>query len=589
MENPQNSPPTEEAEPKKKYRGIKAMPYIIGNETFEKLGTIGTSTNLMVYLTTVFNLKRVTAATLINVWNGTCNLSPMLGAFLSDAYFGRFKTLGFASIASFIGMVLIMFTAAVPKLHPPHCATTSEAACTGPNGYQLGFLLTGLGFLVIGAGGIRSCNLAFGADQFDPGTESGKKGINSFFNWYFFTFTFAMMVALTLIVWVQVDVSWTLGLAIPAVLMFLSCAFFFVGNRIYVKVKPEGSPFSSVAQVVAAAVKKRGLKSPNEPDRCLFNPPHSSSLVSKLPYTDQFRFLDKAAIITETEELTADGKSPANPWHLCSMQQVEEVKCILRVIPIWAAGVLFSVAVVQQQTFVVVQALQSDRTLWKGFQIPAASFIVFSMLALTLWIPIYDRLIVPSIRKTTGREGGITLLQRMGIGAFLSVVAMVVSGAVETRRRGVALGEPTLGSAAGGGRVSAMSALWLVPQLMLTGLSEAFGAVAQLEFYYKQFPENMRSVAGSLIFLGMAGSNYLSGFLVSAIHGATERPGRVHWLPEDLNQGRLEYFYFTIAVLGLGNFVYFLVCASWYRYKAVDRTVVEEIELESGKGKPSPV
>lgn len=55
---------------------------------------------MMVYLTIVFHMKRVTAATLINVWNGTCNLSPLLGAFLSDAYFGRFKTLGFASVAS---------------------------------------------------------------------------------------------------------------------------------------------------------------------------------------------------------------------------------------------------------------------------------------------------------------------------------------------------------------------------------------------------------------------------------------------------------------------------------------------------------
>ncbi|KAF5725349.1 protein NRT1/ PTR FAMILY 2.11-like [Tripterygium wilfordii] len=41
-------------EPVIKYRGIKAMPFIIGNETFEKLGTVGSSTNLMVYLTTVF-------------------------------------------------------------------------------------------------------------------------------------------------------------------------------------------------------------------------------------------------------------------------------------------------------------------------------------------------------------------------------------------------------------------------------------------------------------------------------------------------------------------------------------------------------
>ena len=47
--------------------------------------------------------------------------------------------------------------------------------------------------------------------------------------------------------------------------------------------------------------------------------------------------------------------------------------------------------------------------------------------------------------------------------------------------------------------VSPASAFWLVPQLAALGLSEAFNQVSQMEFYYKQFPENMRSVAGSLL------------------------------------------------------------------------------------------
>lgn len=76
-----------------------------GNETFEKLGAIGTLSNLLVYLTTVFNLKHITATTLINVFNGTTNFATLLGAFLSDTYFGRYKTLGFASIMSFLVLI----------------------------------------------------------------------------------------------------------------------------------------------------------------------------------------------------------------------------------------------------------------------------------------------------------------------------------------------------------------------------------------------------------------------------------------------------------------------------------------------------
>ncbi|XP_034708132.1 protein NRT1/ PTR FAMILY 2.11-like [Vitis riparia] len=555
------------------YRGVKAMPFIIGNETFEKLGTIGTSSNLMVYLTSVFNIKSVTAATLINIFSGTTNMAPLLGAFLSDSYFGRFKTLALASICSLSGMTVIMLTAAISKLHPPHCGTKESELCRGPTTSQLAFLLTGFGLLIIGAGGIRPCNLAFGADQFNPATESGKRGINSFFNWYYFTFTFAVMISGTFIVYVQSNVSWALGLGIPSCLMFVSCVLFFAGSRIYVKVKPRESPLTGVAQVLVAASKKRYLKLPDHPELSLFSHVPTNYMNSKLPHTDQFRFLDKSAIITMEDQINTDG-SASNPWRLCSMQQVEEVKCLMRVIPIWASSIIYHVAIVQQHTYAVLQALQSDRHLG-SFEVPAASYSIFSMLSLTIWIPIYDRIVIPFLHKLTGKEDGITLLQRMGTGIVLSVATMLVSAVIEEQRRTFARTRPTIGTAPKGGVISSMSASWLIPQLILAGLSEAFNSIGQIEFYYKQFPENMRSIAGSFFFCGIAGSNYLSGFLVSVVHQITLNGARGgDWLPEDLNEGKLDCFYYMIAGLGAVNFAYFLVCSKWYRYKGGDRVEV---------------
>ncbi|XP_048139057.1 protein NRT1/ PTR FAMILY 2.11-like isoform X2 [Rhodamnia argentea] len=476
-----------------RYGGIKAMPFVIGNETFEKLGTIGTSSNLLVYLTTVFNMKSITATNIVNIFNGTINFATLLGAFLCDTYFGRYKTLGFASVSSFLGMLVLTLTAAIATMHPPHCETEASSSCRGPTFGQMAFLLSGFGLLVIGGGGIRPCNLAFGADQFNPNTESGKRGISSFFNWYYFTFTFAMMVSLTIIVYVQADVSWAWGLAIPTFLMFLSCAAFFVGTRIYVKVKPAGSPLASASRVIVAAIKKRKLKLPDQPCLSLYDYVVSSSINSKLPHTEQFRFLDKAAIITPEDQINRDG-SAANPRRLCSIQQVEEVKCLIRVIPIWISAMIYYITLVQQQTYVVFQALQSDRRLGSlNFKIPAATYIIFSMIALTIWIPIYDRMIIPRLRKLTGKEGGITLLQKMGIGMFLAVVTMLISAIVENKRRTLGLTEP-IGVDPRRGAISSMSGLWLVPQLVMGGLSEAFTIIAQVEFYYKQFPENMRSI-----------------------------------------------------------------------------------------------
>lgn len=181
----------------------------------------------------------------------------------------------------------VALTAVFKNLHPPHCETGDK--CIGPDAGQMAFLIFGFALMIIGAGGIRPCNLAFGVDQFNPKTDSGKRGIDSFFNWYYFTITFAQIVSLTMVVYVQSNVSWSIGLSIPAVFMFVSCVLYFVGTGIYVKVRPEGSPMTSIVQVVVVAVKKRRLKSPEQPELSLFKFTPPKSINSRLPYTEQFR------------------------------------------------------------------------------------------------------------------------------------------------------------------------------------------------------------------------------------------------------------------------------------------------------------
>ncbi|KAG2327952.1 hypothetical protein Bca4012_036987 [Brassica carinata] len=564
------------------YRGWKVMPFIIGNETFEKIGIIGTLSNLLVYLTSVFNLKSVTAATIINAFSGTINFGTFLAAFLCDTYFGRYKTLTVAVIACFLGSLVILLTAAVPSLHPTPCGT--QSSCQGPSEGQIAFLLMGLALLVVGAGGIRPCNLAFGADQFNPKSESGKKGINSFFNWYFFTFTFAQIVSLTLVVYIQSNVSWTIGLSIPVGLMFLACVIFFAGHKLYVKVKASGSPLAGIGHVIAAAIKKRGLKPVKQPWIDLYNHIPHNYANSTLRYTDQLRFLDKAAIMTVDDKLNSDGTA-SDPWKLCTMQQVEEVKCIVRVIPIWFACAIYYLAISMQMTYPVFQALQSDRLLGSGgFKIPAATYVVFLMSGMTVFIIIYDRVLVPSLKRVTGLDTGITLLQRIGAGIFFAVLSLLVSGFIEERRRTFALTKPTLGSEPRTGEISSMSAMWLIPQLVLAGIAEAFAAIGQMEFYYKQFPENMKSFAGSIFYVGAGVSSYLASFLISTVHRTTEHSPTGNWLAEDLNKAKLDYFYFMLAGLMFVNFLYFLLMARWYRYKGTHDEVsyvVETVEEET--------
>lgn len=71
-----------------------------GNETFEKLASMSLIVNLVVYLRTQYNLDALSSATIYNIWHATCNLSPLLGAFVSDAYIGKYRTLIYGSLTS---------------------------------------------------------------------------------------------------------------------------------------------------------------------------------------------------------------------------------------------------------------------------------------------------------------------------------------------------------------------------------------------------------------------------------------------------------------------------------------------------------
>ncbi|KAH7661930.1 Proton-dependent oligopeptide transporter family protein [Dioscorea alata] len=348
--------------------GWKCMPYIIGNETFERVASFGLTANFTVYLVNELHMKQVSAANLTNIFSGTTNFAPLVGAFISDAYWGRFRTLAYSSVATFLGMVVLTLTAVVPDLRPPECTQANEQAglCTGPSKSQLAVLWISLVLLVIGAGGVRPCSITFGADQFDPNTEKGRRGMNSYFNWYYCTSTAAVMVGLTVVVYIQDSISWAIGFGVPTGLMFLAIILFFLGTRLYIYVPPEGSIFTGVAQVFTAAFKKRSLKLPapnnvEEQEGLLYNPTIRSPRVLKLPLTLQFSGLNKAAIKCEGE-VKEDG-SIAQPWRLCTVQQVEEVKCLIRIIPVWASGIVCFVALAQQWTFAVLQSLRMDRHL----------------------------------------------------------------------------------------------------------------------------------------------------------------------------------------------------------------------------------
>ncbi|KAI0520507.1 hypothetical protein KFK09_007983 [Dendrobium nobile] len=69
----------------------------LSNESCESLAYYGMSTNLVNYMKSHLSEGNVVASMNVNNWSGICYIKPLLGAFVADAYQGRYRT-----IASFI-------------------------------------------------------------------------------------------------------------------------------------------------------------------------------------------------------------------------------------------------------------------------------------------------------------------------------------------------------------------------------------------------------------------------------------------------------------------------------------------------------
>ncbi|KAL9428851.1 hypothetical protein AB3S75_030779 [Citrus x aurantiifolia] len=540
---------------KKKTGNWKACRFILGNECCERLAYYGMSTNLVNYLQKQLNQGNVTASNNVTNWSGTCYITPLIGAFLADSYMGRFWTIASFSIIYCLGMTLLTLTASVSGLKP----SCDKDACH-PTGAQTAVTFVALYLIALGTGGIKPCVSSFGADQFDETDDGERETKSSFFNWFYLSINIGALVASSVLVWIQMNVGWGWGFGIPAVAMAIAVVFFFSGSRLYRIQKPGGSPLTRIMQVIVASFRKSNVVVPADKSLLYETADEECNIQGsrKLESTSKFKFFDKAAVETQTDRV----KGSADPWRLCTVTQVEELKAIIRLLPVWASGIVFATVYSQMSTMFVLQGNTMDQHMGPNFKIPSASLSLFDTLSVIFWAPIYDIVIVPLARKFTGHERGFTQLQRMGIGLLISIFSMVAAGILEVVRLNIVKRNNYYDI-----ETIPMTIFWQVPQYFIVGCAEVFTFIGQLEFFYDQAPDAMRSLCSALSLTTVAVGNYLSTLLVTIVTKVTTRNGKLGWIPDNLNRGHLDYFYWLLAILSVLNFLVYLWIAKWFTYK----------------------
>ncbi|CAM0901527.1 unnamed protein product [Alopecurus aequalis] len=500
--------------------------------------------NMVTYLHGTMHMGVSGSVTTATKFIGATSGFAMIGAFLSDSYITRSRTMLLFGPFMFLGYGLLALQAYLPSLHPPPCDIEAEQNnCKEVHGRNAAILYIGLYMSAFGDGCIRSCLSSLGADQFDREDPNESRQQSSFFNWYTFGISFGGFVGLILIVWLQKFKGWDVGLGLSALLVLLGLLIVAAGLPFYRNQIPEGSPLTRILQVLVVAFRNRKLEVPEELEEApKINSEAGAGSIDVFSQTNSLKFLNKACINR--------GKNGA--WLVCSATKVEETKIVLRFLPIFISSVIGYTPTFVLLTFTVQQGGMTNTRLGKIHVEPATLFvipIIFQMVMLF----IYDQFIVRFLRRRTRYIGGITHLQRIGIGYACMVLALVIAALVEKKRKGA---------------VVQISLFWLAPQFLMIGVSDVTSFTGLLEFFNTEAPPGMKSIATALFWCNLGLASLMGTFLVDAVNRATRHGQQGGWLEgTSLNNSRLDLFYWVVAVVGLLAFFNYLYWANRYVYR----------------------
>ncbi|XP_022767613.1 protein NRT1/ PTR FAMILY 5.6-like [Durio zibethinus] len=540
----------------------KASLFIFAIEFSERLSYFGIATSLIIYLTKVIHQDLKTAARSVNYWAGVTTLMPLFGGFIADAYLGRFCTVLASTIVYLLGLLLLTMSWFVPSLK----ACDADVCAEPRKVHEVAFFLA-IYLISIGTGGHKPSLESFGADQFDDDHSEERKKKMSFFNWWNFGLCCGLLLGVTVIVYVQDHVNWGVADIILTIVMAWSLLIFIIGRPYYRYRMPSGSPLTPMLQVFVAAISKRKLPYPSNPAE-LYEVPKSEKTQGRLLcHTKKLNFLDRAAIVEDNEN-SIDKQSP---WRLATVTKVEEMKLVLNMIPIWLASLPFGICVAQASTFFIKQGATMNRNIG-NFQLPPASIYSLAAIGMIISVIIYEKVLVPVLRKVTGNERGIKILQRIGIGMLFSIATMIVAGLVERKRLATLRKDPVNGSLS-------MSVFWLAPQFIIIGAGDGFALVGLQEYFYDQVPDSMRSL-GIAFYLSVIGAaNFISSLLITLVDDITEKGGK-SWFGKDLNSSRLDNFYWLLAIISMANLCIYVFLAKRYSYKNVQSLAVANCNEE---------
>ena len=491
------------------------------------------------------------ASTLAFVFQGICFTMPVLGGWLADSKGGKFSVILFSAVIYLLGTLLLPLGSIERNGNNKEKSQWAANNVTTNLTFMQAVYITGLFLVACGTGGIKANVSPFGAEQI---SNRGPAAIEAFFRWFYWFINVGALVSYTVVVYIQQNISFFYGNLVPACTIILSLIVFLSGKQAYVLHSPTKSALTKILSIIKEAIKK------------YTRPSLSSSFVK--------HWLDRA-------KMCFGGSY--------SSEEVEDVKNVFRLLPIFGTFVVYWTIYAQMFTSMMYQGENMNIKI-AGIDFPIASLSVVAILGLLIFVPVMDKFIYPLLARCGIRP---SQLQRIGFGMIIMTAAMACAGRLELYRVKECCMLQTRNGDVNATEVSNITILYQVPQYALIGLSEVFASVTGLELAFTEAPKSLQGVIMGVFLLTTGLGFFIGAALVAIVNEVSEafsgEEGK--WYPDKkyVNQSppHLAYYFFLLAGLMFLNFIVFIFVAVSFKKKkeTASRATMSERVMNNGEAR----
>eukprot|EP00466_Bigelowiella_natans_P018770 jgi/Bigna1/81161/fgenesh1_pg.78_\ len=567
--------------------------FILVMEMCERLCFYGLTGSIKVLFQSRFGYNSFQAGALTNVLPSFVYITPLIGGCVADELMGRFKTIAIFGIIYLVAVSMMSYS-----VYPGQESKTL-------------FMFSCFGLLSLGSGGIKANVVTLGGDQFDDRNPAHVPQKEQFFNYFYWSINIGAGVSYGYLAQMATNGSGDIpaeygffwSFTICAIALALALITFLGASGRYILHPPRGGTTGIFMDVFKAS-----LRTSKKAWGVLFGAIFMfvGFTLSVAAAFEEDTEINKDLAITgctcaESKAGQLDGASPRGSYGNDDGSAVASAKELWRVMPAVLCSTSFWVAYNQMSSNFYAQSCQMDLEVG-GAQLNAAILNIGDCIAIVICIPLFDNFLYPFVERVKGSK--FTLLQKMACGFIVATCALLSAAFIEIERRksgvmpfrSASQSYSNCAPPVEGGEnnpdtcdqdsngfmgkqtcMSNMSVFWMAIPYFLIGVSECLISVQVYELCYTEIPIEMRSSAQAV--------NLFTTGLASAI-AAGLTVAFQNYIPNDLNQGHLEYPYFTIAGLLLMTFFIFIYVTRDFEYKQVTKAGYDGDELDDVESDP---